>query len=121
MVTNFRKNPVLHYPLLLFEKQNYNRNPNPLIQTAVHRSNIYYSKIYQKGNWKNIRFFLEGKKYDPAGTWLNSLHLKGRARYFRHRHSIKLYKNKMDAKIIKSHQCSPERSHAVFIELDSEF
>ena len=26
----------------------------------------------------------------------------------------------MDSKVIKSHQCSVERSHAVLIELDSE-
>ena len=27
----------------------------------------------------------------------------------------------MDSKVIKSHQCSVERSHAVLIELNSEF
>ena len=36
-------------------------------------------------------------------------------------HTMKIYKNKMDAKVIKSHQCSMERSHAVLIEINSEF
>ena len=30
--------------------------------SVVHRSNIYYSKIYQKGNWENIQLPLEPKK-----------------------------------------------------------
>ena len=30
-------------------------------------------------------------------------------------------KTKMDSKIIKSHQCFLERSHAVLIEINSEF
>ena len=35
---------------------------------------------------------------------------------------LKLYKNKMDSKVIKSHQCSLERSHTTaFIKLNSEF
>ena len=37
-------------------------NNNHLIQIVVHRSNTCYSKIYQKGNWKNIRYSLEWKK-----------------------------------------------------------
>ena len=32
----------------------------------IHRSNLYYSKIYQKGNWrKNIQFPLEQIKMQP--------------------------------------------------------
>ena len=37
------------------------------------------------------------------------------------RHKIKLDKNKMDSKFIKSHQCSLERSHAVLTEINPEF
>ena len=40
-------------------------NNNHLIQIVVHRSNTCYSKIYQKGNWKNIRYSLEWKKTGP--------------------------------------------------------
>ena len=43
-----------------------NRKLNPFIKTMVHRSNIHYSKINQKGNWKKyMRFPLElQKKWD---------------------------------------------------------
>ena len=40
--------------------------------------------------------------------------------YFRHRNSIKFSKNNIDSKIIKSHQWSLERSHAVSIEFNTE-
>ena len=51
----------------------------------------------------------------------STLHLEGWTRYFRHRHSIKLSKNKMVSKVIKSRQCPLERSLAALIELNSEF
>ena len=35
------------------------------MKTVVHRSDINCSKIYQKGNWKNIRFPLKWKKRPP--------------------------------------------------------
>ena len=39
------------------------RKPNPLLQALIHRPNLYYSKIYQKGNWKrNIQSPLEQEK-----------------------------------------------------------
>ena len=47
----------------------------------------------------------------------STLHLEGQTRYFivLDRHTIKLDKNKMDSKFIKSHQCSlTEIYHAVF-------
>ena len=50
----------------------------------------------------------------------SNLHLDDWTRYFRHRDTIKLSKNKMDSKVIKSHQCSLEKFHAVSIELNSE-
>ena len=39
---------------------------------------------------------------------------------FRHRDTIKLSKNKMDTKVIKSYQCSLKKFHAVSIELNYE-
>ena len=73
---------------------------------------------YQKGNWKkNIQFLLEQQKMRPPRQLTQ---LSGWTRYFRHRHITKLYKNKMDPKVIKSYQCSLERSHAVLIEVNSE-
>ena len=53
----------------------------------------------------------------------SNLYLEGQTMYFTvlDRHTIKLYKNKTDSKFIKSHQCSLERSHAVFIEINPEF
>ena len=51
----------------------------------------------------------------------SSLHSEGCTRYFRHRHSIKFSKNKIDSKVIKSHQYSLEGSHAVLTELNSAF
>ena len=46
----------------------------------------------------------------------STLHLERQTRYFTvlYKHTIKLDKNKMDSKFIKSRQCSLERSHAVF-------
>ena len=47
------KKQYLEQSKTLFEmKKKKNCKPNPLTQTLVFRSNIYYSKIYQKGNWK---------------------------------------------------------------------
>ena len=50
-----------------------------------------------------------------------TFHLEGLTGYFNHKRSIKLFKNKMDTNVIKSHQCSLKRFHAVLIELNSEF
>ena len=72
---------------------------------------------YQKGIWKKIHLFLwNRKKYNLLENELNSPHLEGQAKYFTvsDRCTIKLDKNKMDSKFIKSRQCSLERSHAVF-------
>ena len=46
----------------------------------------------------------------------STLHLEGQTRYFTvlDRRAIKLDKNKMDSKFLKSHQCPLERSYAVF-------
>ena len=72
---------------------------------------------YQKGIWKKIHLFLwNRKKYNLLENELNSPHLEGQAKYFTvsDRCTIKLDKNKMDSKFIKSRQCSLERSHALF-------
>ena len=61
------------------------------------------------------------KKNMTSQSPSSTLYLKDSTRYFRHRYSIKLSKNKMDLKVIKYHQCSAERSHTVLIELDFEF
>ena len=60
-------------------------------------------------------------KDTTSKTPSSALFLEGRTRYFRHRHTIRLHKNEMDSKFIKSHQFSLERSHAVLIEINSEF
>ena len=89
----------------LWDEKKENCKRNSLIKTLVYRSNIYYSKIYQRGNWKNNS---------------STLHLEVWTRYFRHRYSIKLSRISMDLKIIKPQQCSLERSHAVLIELKEQ-
>ena len=61
------------------------------------------------------------KKSTTSQATSSTLHLEGWTRCFRHRHSIKLSKNKMNAKVIKFHQCSLERCHAVLIELSYKF
>ena len=55
------------------EKRKKNCKPNSLIQTLIYRSNICYSKIYQRKDWKNNS---------------STLHLEMWTRYFRHRYSI---------------------------------
>ena len=60
-------------------------------------------------------------KITTSETPSSTLHLEGQNRYFKHRQTIKLNKYKMDSKVIKSHQCSLERSHGVLIEVNSEF
>ena len=59
-------------------------------------------------------------KSTNSKTPISTLHLDDWSRYFRHRDSIKLSKNKLYSKFIKSHQCSLEKSHSVSIELNSE-
>ena len=71
---------------------------------------IYTIPKYQKGNWKkNIQFPLEQVEIQPPrhlaqlSIWRGRLGILGR-------HTIKLYKNKMDSEFIKPHHCSLERS-----------
>ena len=87
----------------------------------IHRLNLYYSKIYQKENLKkNRQFPLEQGKIQPP-RYLAQLSIWRYRLDILDRHTIKLYKNKMDSKFINSHQCSLERSHVVLIEINPEF
>ena len=67
------------------------------------------SKTYQQGNWKNIEFPLERKKYMTSQVLYLTLHFEGRTRYFRHTNPIRVSINKMDSKHYKSHQNSLEK------------
>ena len=111
------KNRYLEQSETVFKRWKDNRKPSPLIQTVVHRSNMYYSKICRKANWKNVQISLCATSQPPSST----LNLDGLTKYFRHRHSIKLSKNKMDLKVIKSHQYSLERSMLCWLNLILNF
>ena len=83
----------------------------------THRPNLYNSKISKRKLKKEYAISSGTGKNRTSQTVSSTLHLEGQARYFTvlDRHKIKLDKNKMDSKFIKSHQCSLlERSHAVF-------
>ena len=57
----------------LWDEKKNNCKPSSPIHTLIYRSNIYYSKIYKREDWKNSS---------------STLHLEVRTRYFRHRYSI---------------------------------
>ena len=93
-----------------------------MIRNLILVSKLYIIPKCQKGYWKkNIQFPLEQEK--TTYTLSSTLHLDGQTRYFTvlDRRTIQLFKNKMDSKFIKSHQCSLKRSHAVLTEINSEF
>ena len=48
----------------------------------------------------------------------STIHFERWARYLRHRHSIKVFKNKVDLNIVKFHLCSLQGSHAVPVEIN---
>ena len=76
--------------------------------------------LFQNIAKKNIRFLLDQEKIRPPRN-LAQFSIWIWARYFGHRDTIKLSKNKMDSKVIKSYQCSMEKCHGVSsIELNSE-
>ena len=75
-------------------------------------------KYIKKEIEKRIFDFLwNRKKKTSSQTPSSALHLE---EWTRHRDTIKLSENIMDSKVIKSHQCSQERSHAVSIDLNSD-
>ena len=47
--------------------------------------------------------------------------MKGWTKYFRHKHSIKISKNKLDSSVTKSHQLSLKRFSTVSIELNTKY
>ena len=86
------------------------------------------SKLWYIGQIRTIPKYTKKEYTISSGTRKNTtsetpssiLHLDDWTRYFRHRHTIKLSKNKMDSKVIKSYQYSPEKSQSVPTELNSE-
>ena len=70
-----------------------------------------------KGNIGQIYAIPKFIKEEIERKKSSTLHLVVWTTYFKHRYSIKLSRTSMDLKIIKPHQCSLERSHAVLIEL----
>ena len=89
----------------------------------IHRPNLYYSKISKRKLKKEYAISSGTGKNRTSQTVSSTLHLEGQTRYFTvlDRGTIKLYKNKMDSKFIKSHQWSLERSHPVVIKINPEF
>ena len=67
---------------------------------------------------KNIQVPLEQQK---IRLYRQLDQLSGWTKYLRHRHAIKLYKKKMESKVIESNQCSLERLQAILTEVKSEF
>ena len=77
-LTKSKKNQYFEQSATLFgTKKNKNkRTVNQILLPKLwYRSDIYYFKIYQRGNWKNNS---------------SDLHLEVWTKYFRHRYSIKL-------------------------------
>ena len=96
-------------------RKNITRN-QILVSKLWYISQIYTIPKYQKGNCKkNIEFPLEQEKIQPPREWAQLSIWRGRLGILLfYTDTIKLAKNKMDSKFIKSHQVSLERSHAVF-------
>ena len=69
---------------------------------------------------KNIQFPLEQTKMPPPRHLAQLSILRGRL-VILDRRTIKLYKNKMDLKLIKSQQCFLERSYVVLTEINPKF
>ena len=103
--------------------KNIIRNQILISKLWYQRPDLYYSKILKRKLKKEYAIYSGTGKNRASQTVRSILHLEGQARYFTvlDRHKIKLDKNKMDSKFIKSHQCSLERSHAVLTEINSEF
>ena len=92
---------------------------------------IFLSKLWYIGQTYTVPKYIKKKienMYDFQWNGKKAQPLRHLAQLFicrgfivSHRHSIKLSKNKIDSKVIKSHQCILERFHAVLTELNSEF
>ena len=75
---------------------------------------ILLSKLWYIGQIYTIPKFMKEENKNNNSPTLNS---EVWTRYYRHRYWIKLSRISMNLRIIKPHQCSLERSHAVLIEL----
>ena len=81
---------------------------------------MHYSKINQKSKLKKAYKMSSGTtKSETSQEPSSALHLEGLAGYFRHRYSVKLFKNKTDSKVIEPNQCFLKKSYAVLIELNA--
>ena len=90
----------------------------------IHRPNLYYSKISKRKLKKEYAISSGTGKNRTSQTVSSTLRLEGQARYFTvlDRHKIKLNRNKMDSKFIKSHQWSlGKNSCYILTEINSEF
>ena len=70
-----KKNPYLEQRETLFQRGN--RKPNPFIQTVVHRPNLYYTKIYQKGIYRYDFLWNRKKTRSPRGLVQLSISTSG--------------------------------------------
>ena len=90
-----------------------NRKLNFFIKTMVHRSNLHYSKINQKRNWKNIDSFLwnNNKKNPPRQVILLCIWKSGLGILEIDTQLNSMLKTKwlLNSKIIKPHQSILER------------
>ena len=68
-------------------------------KTQIYTIPKYVKKEIERG----ICDFVWNGKNKTSQAPSPTLYLDGWTRYFRHRHSIKLSKNKMNSKVIKSH------------------
>ena len=89
----------------------------------THRLNLFNSKISKRKLKKEYPIFSGKGKNETFQTVSSILHLERQARYFTllERHKIKLDKNKIDRKFIKSHQCSLLISCCILTEINPEF
>ena len=70
-----QKNLHLEQSETYLEGQKDNLEPNPLLPAVIHRPNLYYSKICQKGNWERenmYNFLWNRKKYNLSDPQRNS-------------------------------------------------
>ena len=79
----------------VFERLKENCKSGLLIKIMVHRSNVYYSKIYQKRKLKEYTISPGTEENMIFQVPSSTLHLEEWSRCFRHRHSIKSLKIKL--------------------------
>ena len=82
---------------------------------------MLFQNVSKRKLSKEYTIFSGREKKSVSETPSSTLSLEGWTRYFRHKHTIELYKNKMDSKVIKTQQETLQRSNAVSIEVNSQF